>query len=135
MGQLHSAVGFASSLYRQRAITSWHGYVRNDPMALLTLRPARQNPYPIYERLRAQGPLVRTRLGNWASTSHRVCNQVLRDRRFGVRPEDAQRAQPESDLSFLEMDPPDHTRLRRLAAPAFSPKRMAGYRPRIDQPV
>jgi cytochrome P450 len=33
------------------------------------------------------------------------------------------------------MNPPDHTRLRRLAQPAFSPKQMARYRPRIDDTV
>ena len=31
------------------------------------------------------------------------------------------------DLSLLELNPPDHTRIRRLAAPAFTPRRMAGY--------
>jgi cytochrome P450 len=39
------------------------------------------------------------------------------------------------DMSFLDLDPPDHTRLRRLAQPAFSPKQMAGYRPRIERTV
>ncbi|MGH3981853.1 MAG: hypothetical protein ACRDST_03955 [Pseudonocardiaceae bacterium] len=34
--------------------------------------------------------------------------------------------------SFLEQDPPDHTRLRRLAAPAFRPKLIRGYRPQIE---
>jgi cytochrome P450 len=38
-------------------------------------------------------------------------------------------------LSFLELNPPDHTRLRRLATPAFSPKQMAGYAARIEKTV
>jgi P450-derived glycosyltransferase activator len=102
-------------------------------MARLTLRAGRDDPYPVYERLRARGPISATRMGNWVSPSHAVCNQVLRDRRFGVWPEDA----PSGDqgLSFLEMNPPDHTRLRRLVAPAFSPRQMAGYRPRIEKTV
>jgi cytochrome P450 len=33
------------------------------------------------------------------------------------------------------MNPPDHTRLRRLAQPAFSPKAVASYRARIEQTV
>src|SRR4051812_16994972 len=76
-------------------------------------------------------------MGNWVTTSHRVGGLVLRDRRFGVRRIDGPAVDPaeEFDLSFLDMNPPDHTRLRRLAQPAFSPKQMAGYRPRIEQTV
>ena len=95
-------------------------------MALLELRPGRVNPYPVYARLRADGPLTPTRRGNWVSTSHRVCDAVLRDRRFGVYRDDG------TDMSFLGMDPPDHTRLRRLALPAFSPKAVASYQARIE---
>ena len=35
--------------------------------------------------------------------------------------------------SFLELDPPDHTRLRRLAMPAFSPKKIDEYRARVEK--
>jgi cytochrome P450 len=66
------------------------------------------------------------------TTSHRVAGDVLRDRRFGVRSEEpGADAKGNFDLSFLDMNPPDHTRLRRLAAPAFRPRRMEGYRDRI----
>lgn len=133
--QLRQAARFAAALHRGRAITAFHGYVRNDPMAQLMLAPARDNPYPIYERLRADGPIGRTRLGNWVSTSHGVCNRVLRDRAFGVRPEGDALAADGFDLSFLELNPPDHTRLRRLVTSAFSPKQMAGYATRIDKTV
>ena len=70
MSDVGRAVSFASLLYRQRAATLFAGYVRRDPMAQLQLRPGRADPYAIYERMRAVGPLVPTRLGNWASTSH-----------------------------------------------------------------
>ena len=135
MGQAAAALKFAANLYQDRAVTAFHGHARHDPVALLRLGPGRDNPYPIYEQLRARGPLVPTRLGNWVSTSHEVCSQVLRDRRMGVRPEGNVPSTDDFGLSFLEMNPPDHTRLRRLAAPAFSPKQMAGYRPRIEQTV
>ena len=35
-------------------------------------------------------------------------------------------------LSFLELDPPDHTRLRRFVMPTFSPKAVAGFDPQIS---
>ena len=135
VAQLRQAAAFAASLQRQHAITAYHGYLRGDPMAQLMLAPARDNPYPIYERLRAAGPLSRTRLGNWVGVGHGVCNKVLRDRRFGVRPEDFPPADEAFDLSFLELNPPDHTRLRKLAAPAFHPKRMAGYTALVEKTV
>jgi P450-derived glycosyltransferase activator len=137
LAQLRQAARFGYGLYRPRVNFAYHGYVRRDPMALLQLRPGRQNPYPTYERMRAQGPMTPTPLGNWATTSHELCDRVLRDRRFGVTPDGAGPSADadEFDLSFLEMNPPDHTRLRRLVAPAFSPKRMARYRPRIETTV
>ena len=132
--QLARAARFAARLYRERGVLAYHGYVRHDPMSQLWLQPARDDPYPIYERLRADGPLLRTRLGNWVTTSHDLCSRVLRERRFAVRPEDA--APPDGfGLSFLELNPPDHTRLRRIAAPAFSPRRMTGYGTLIDATV
>jgi cytochrome P450 len=131
--QLTSVAGFLARLYREKAAVAYHGYVHDDPMARLALRAGRDNPYAVYERLRARGPISATRLGNWVSPSHTVCNQVLRDRRFGVWPDDAPSGG--QGLSFLEMNPPDHTRLRRLVAPAFSPRQMAGYRPRIEKTV
>jgi cytochrome P450 len=136
MSDLRRVISFASGLYRQRAGVAFAGYVRRDPLARLTLRPGRANPYAIYDRLRASGPLVPTRLGNWSSTSYRVCSSVLRDRRFGVRPAEEDRPEEQLfDLSFLGMNPPDHTRVRRLAQPAFSPRAIAGYTGRIEAKV
>jgi hypothetical protein len=133
MSEAGRAVAFAARLYRQRATIAYAGHVRRDPMALLNLRRGQADPYPVYERIRVGGKLVPTRLGNWLTTSHRVCDSVLRNRRFGVRLGDGQDDEP--FLSFLEMNPPDHTRLRRLALPAFSPKAVTGYRDRIERTV
>jgi cytochrome P450 len=130
-----SAVGFALRLYHGRAAIAYAAYVSKDPMARLQTRPGRANPYAIYDKMRAAGTVVPTRLGNWATTSHRVCNTVLRDRRFGVRRLDSIPSDDELNLSFLEMNPPDHTRLRRLAMPAFSPKAVATYADRITTTV
>lgn len=108
-----------------------------DPVARLLRAPWRDNPYPVYERIRAQGPLVRSKLGLWAATDQQTCEAILRDHRFGVRTSDGGPGDPMAaatgvQLSLLELDPPDHTRLRRLAAPAFRPRRLAQYRQRIE---
>jgi P450-derived glycosyltransferase activator len=127
MSDLSTAIAFAAQLYRDKASVAYAGYVRRDPLARLSLRPGRDDPYPLYEKLRAQGTLTMTRQGGWVTTSHRVCDAVLRDRRFGVET-------PEGfEISFLGMNPPDHARLRRVATPAFSPKAVAGYAARIEQ--
>jgi P450-derived glycosyltransferase activator len=132
MADLGRTVSFAAGLYRGRLAHLYHGYLRRDPMSLLHLRPGRDNPYAIY---RGMPRLAPTRLGNWVTTSHRLCDSVLRDRRFGVRAADLPDSTDELDMSFLDKNPPDHTRLRRLAQPAFSPRQMAGYRPRIERTV
>jgi P450-derived glycosyltransferase activator len=129
MSDVGQAIAFATQLYWQRAVTAYTGHIRRDPWALLDLRQGRADPYPIYERIRAAGPLVPTRQGNWMTTSHRVCDSVLRNRRLGVQAEEG------VEMSFLGMNPPDHTRLRRFALPAFSPKAVAGYRDRIERTV
>ena len=129
MSGIGGTAAFAAGLYWRRASVGYAGHVRRDPLALLNLRRGQAYPYPIYERIRATGALVPTRLG-WMSVSHRVCDSVLRNRRFGVRLEEDETR--ELDLSFLQKNPPDHTRLRRLALPSFSPKAVAGYRDRIQ---
>jgi cytochrome P450 len=137
MSDLRPAISFAANLYLQKASTAYAAYVRRAPIARLHLRPGRENPYAIYDRIRAAGPLIPTHRGNFATASHRLCGAVLRDRRFGVREAGADPAAGTDalDLSFLEMNPPDHTRLRRLAQPAFSPKAVAAYPDRIERIV
>ncbi|WP_141720246.1 hypothetical protein [Streptomyces sp. Cmuel-A718b] len=54
-----------------------------DPYASILLVP--DDPYPLYEQLRERGTLHRSAVGVWTTTSHRLANQILRDRRFGVR--------------------------------------------------
>jgi cytochrome P450 len=125
-------------MYRERARILYWAHVRGDLFSRLILPNHHTDPYQIYEEMRARGPLVPTRLGNYTTTSHRVCNEVLRSRRFGVRPEDGSEDlanQAGLDLSLLELNPPDHTRIRRLAAPAFTPRRMAGYVGLVDQAI
>ncbi len=136
--QAHAAARFAGGLYRERWNRWSAARFRGDQLARLSLREGRRDPYAVYEDMRALGPMVPTRLGNWATTSHPVCKQVLRGRQFGVREEDGTvpGATPqEFDLSFLSLNPPDHERLRRVAAPAFSPKMMSRYAATVDTTV
>jgi P450-derived glycosyltransferase activator len=133
--QARQLAAFAAELYRAKVSLGYQGYVRHDELALLMLHPGRDNPYPLYERLRAKGPITKARVGPWVTTSHSLCNRILRDRQFGVVLDGVDPGPAGGGLSFLEMNPPDHTRLRRLAAPAFSPKQMAGYANRIDKTV
>ena len=133
MGRLQQPARFVAGLHGQRAVTAYHGLVGGDAMAQLQLPRGRRDPYAIYERLRGVGPMAPTRLGNWATVSHAVCEEVLRDRRFGARPADWQPGPADVDVSFLDMNPPDHTRLRRLVAPAFTARRVVDYRPLVER--
>jgi cytochrome P450 len=132
------ALRFAVALYRRQLAIHYWGRVRRDPLSRLHLAEGRENPYAVYDEVRAFGPLMPTRLGNFTTATHAVCNTVLRDRRFGPRAVEMNgpgAPGDQIDMSMLDKDPPDHTRLRRLAQPAFSPKQIAGYRPRVEQVV
>lgn len=134
-------------------LLAWRSALRaqallGDPVARVLGRGADANPYPRYERIRAGGPLVSSKLGIHATVSHELANSVLRDARFGVRTaDDLGRAewQPGDgnttgkvhpiDDSFLSMDPPEHTRLRRLVAPWFAPRALRLRTERIESIV
>ncbi|TWP33365.1 cytochrome P450 [Leekyejoonella antrihumi] len=116
--------------------TAYHGHLHRDPVARLRLAEGRTDPYRIYAELRPHGPLVPTRLGNLATVDHAVASTVLRSASFGVRPVDEPAGTEATfDLSFLDRNEPDHSRLRRVAAPAFRPRLVRGYQERIDQLV
>jgi cytochrome P450 len=135
MADRRAQIAFLKEFFSFRLVMMYHGYIRRDPLAQLHVRTGHEDPYPVYRRIAAQGPLSLTPLGNYQTVSHRICNEVLRDRTFGVEVADRPGAGAEHRLSFLEMDPPDHTRLRRFAAPSFSPRNVAGFGPRIQAVV
>lgn len=131
-----AAVAFSRELYRSKLSTAYHGRVHRDPFARLHLSEGRNDPYAVYAELRPRGPLIPTRLGNLATVDHGVTRSVLTSRTFGVRPNGAAPATESTfDLSFLDRNEPDHSRLRRVAAPAFSPRMVREYRSRIEQLV
>jgi cytochrome P450 len=116
---------------------------RGDPVARMMLPATKADPYPLYARVRQSG-LARSPLGVFAAADHATVASILRDRRFssspvhqrGYRPpsyppDDPRAGLPAADL--LTLDPPDHTRLRRLVAGAFTPRAIAGLEPWIRE--
>lgn len=116
---------------------TYAAHLRSDPLSALFLHGGARDPFPMYERLRALGPIPRTPTGFRFATDHAVCSQILSSRSFGVRPPDGVGDVFDSgvDLSLLQIDPPDHTRLRRVAAPAFTRRRLQGYRDLITATI
>ncbi|MEM9642443.1 MAG: cytochrome P450 [Pseudomonadota bacterium] len=100
-----------------------------------------QDPYPFYARARAAGPLVYwSDLDMPMATDHATVSALLRDKRFGravpatrrkVTPPHLEPFQALEDHSMLELEPPDHTRLRRLVLRAFTSRRIAAMHPEI----
>ena len=92
----------------------------------------RADPYPLYAQFRDRGPLHLPDANLAVFSSYRDCDEVLRhpstssDRfKSTIAQRILQRwptARPLSPPGFLFMDPPDHTRLRKLVSKAFAPK-------------
>jgi cytochrome P450 len=116
----------------------------------------RVNPYPVYKAMREQAPLyVDERYGEVFVSRHADIVPILRDAdRFssdssniapeliqqrvseaGDVPDNAQLGGFMGGKVMLFSDPPDHTRLRRLAQHAFTPKAVEGWRPRVQKLV
>ncbi|MEV4643777.1 cytochrome P450 [Saccharopolyspora sp. NPDC049357] len=95
---------------------------------------------PIYARLREQEPLSRVKLPYgeeaWLATRYEDVKVVLGDPRFSraeTMERDEPRLRPRQQVGgILSMDPPDHTRLRRLVAKAFTQRRVEKLRPRTQ---
>jgi cytochrome P450 len=93
-------------------------------------------PHATFARLRAEEPVSWTKeadgSGFWSVTRHADVVEVSRDyNRFsasrGIRIERMDPDELEARRSMMEFDPPDHTRLRRLVQPGFTPKVTATY--------
>lgn len=119
----------------QRAGLAFSAHVQRDPLSQLFLRGGRGDPFDTYERFRAAGPITRTRSGFHVATGHAACSELLTSRSVGVRPVRGDAFEVGVDLSLLELDPPEHTRLRRLAAPAFTRRRLERYRRLVESTI
>ena len=108
----------------------------------------RADPYPYYDRLRTEAPAYRDPAGTTVLTRYRDVFATLRSNQVS-RDVEANAIFDESDpvamrrrerrrgsaKSILNLDPPDHTRLRRLVSKAFTPRAIESLRPRIEAMV
>lgn len=98
------------------------------------------NPYPYYEKMRAAGPVHSVRTDEfdrvWLVVGYDEGRSVLADQRFGkdwrTLPGQTGAGDP-INANMLEMDAPDHTRLRKLVAREFTARRIEALRPRVRQ--
>jgi len=113
------------------------------------------DPYPILNAVREETaiftqPKTKTGQDVWFLTRHDDVHKALRDRRLGrvfehvLTYEEAGVEPPDPGLgpyldierwSLLQMEPPEHTRLRSLLSREFTPKRIAALRPRMREIV
>ncbi|MBF9131815.1 cytochrome P450 [Plantactinospora sp. S1510] len=103
--------------------------------------PDRLHLDPHYAQLRRDQPLSRVQMPfgeeAWLATRHEDVRVVLGDARFSralsVGRDEPRTTPRQQDLGMLAMDPPDHTRLRRLVAKAFTARRVELLRARAQQ--
>ncbi|WP_413799695.1 cytochrome P450 family protein [Streptomyces iranensis] len=106
------------------------------------------DPYPAYAWLRDHAPVHRTTLPSgvdaWLVTRYADARRALADPRLSKNPQRHSAAahargkvgipgerRAELMTHLLNIDPPDHTRLRRLVSKAFTPRRVAAFAPRV----
>lgn len=110
--------------------------------------PFVQDPYRYYVQIREAVPVFFwEQYGIWCFASHALVSAVLRDRRFGRDalhvasraelgwPEPEPRLAPFHELerfSMLDVEPPEHTRLRGLVNRAFVSRQIGRLKPRIE---
>ena len=118
---------------RDTALDAWGSYDRDDP-------------FPLFAQVQADGPVHEVTLADghraWLIVSHEEAKAALnhpdlsKDMHAALARNGAVVAEglpgPAFARHMLSVDPPDHTRLRRLASAAFSRPRIAALRPRVQ---
>lgn len=111
-----------------------------------------QDPYPTYARLHEEGPLHYLDVGGkwavWSVFSHPECSSIAKDPRCSAKraqqmllPLPLSRQSEFSELArmlslwLIFMDPPEHTRLRKLLNKGFSPSVVDSLRPQVEDIV
>lgn len=105
------------------------------------------DPPPEYARLRSEAPMARAKLYNgeevWLVTRWKDVREVLASPHFSVDPgkkgypsaSAARAAEVQSRKTFINMDAPDHMRIRRMLTRDFMQKRMIEMRPMVQKKV
>jgi cytochrome P450 len=101
-----------------------------------------RDPYPAYAALRADEPVREVRRADgtvWLLTRYTDVRAALadprlsKDRRFTLPPGQRAVTQDSRPPMMILMDPPDHTRLRKLVSRSFTLRRMEELRPRVEE--
>ena len=106
------------------------------------------DPHPFYARLREEAPVFQVRLSRsrraWLLTRYDDVAEALRDRRLGKDKRSGDKSARRAHIPFvtdflgplernmLDLDPPDHTRLRGLVHKAFTPRLVERLRARVQ---
>jgi cytochrome P450 len=107
------------------------------------------DPYRVYRELRRDAPVLYDEAtDHWLVSRYEDVNALLRDRRFGrtyhhVATDEEMGREPAPawhdpfwdliEAGVLDMEPPSHTRVRRLVAKAFTPRYVEGLRPTVER--
>ena len=136
---------------KRRALSSAGAVARYVPrdnaqlFAFIANSKVRSEPWPLYQRLHARGPVRPIPYeGIWLVASHEGVTTVLRhattsvDESLAIGQESFDRTGPFTvlmDRTLLFTDPPDHARLRRLVARAFTPRTVERLEPWVEELV
>lgn len=101
------------------------------------------DPHPHYHRMRAATPIMAVpEWDEFVFTRWEDCERILRDPTMSSDPSKRRLEVPFMDFggmerpsSMLMMDPPDHTRLRKLVSKAFTPRTVEQLRPHVAELV
>ncbi|WP_405548673.1 cytochrome P450 [Streptomyces microflavus] len=100
-----------------------------------------RDPYPVYAALRAKGPVHRVRIPEgthaWLVVGYEAGRRLLAYQRLSKQWAAASPSlgvtKVSAGTSMLSSDTPDHTRLRKLVAREFTPRRMEQLTPRVQE--
>jgi cytochrome P450 len=113
-----------------------------EPQPRIAFPMRREDPFHPpgeYARLRDEAPVMLARMAEepartvWLITRYAEAEQVLTDTRFSSDCRRPGYPQRRTFSALIRMDPPEHTRYRRMLMPEFTEKRIAGLRHVIQE--